>query len=813
LASRPAVYAAAAARAFLSQDEFARASKVADAIDRTSKEGQFLVALIQYHNIDDTAERHACIEEMQRLSEVDWPSAVECRFHSIQMRMTLGEYVLASACISNGFLKCHPFQGHTALAWIASSQGRADAARVHAEEAITHSAKDAHAQEMRILADVFIQIGERGKAIDLLERIVTPGVLDGEMKSLITCAQHLGRHDLLMRLCRELRETGQEDDQLRRIEVRVLSLYAPQQCIDLAEEFIAASASPEFFIAYKNALAVRLERSDLLDLDPTLLPRPADLSPQEARLVSAPYAFAERYDDMIQFLYAQLSSHFNESRAHTNYISAILYCRSSKFSLGTPPETVAIDCAVSLEVDGTRRWVILENDAPNVARGEFAGSSQLALSLIGKSVGDTIDLPGEMDGKEPATIRQVQTKYVRVFQDCLENFRKRFPEVSFLREFQMGEGETFDPTPLLETLRGRRDFVAECVRIYSQNFCTVHWFAEAVGINEAEAIRALGHPPKSIVKCSQLSADEFYLAASQPAPASVVIDLSAMITLALVDGWDHLDKSAGKYFVSQSTRETVAQWVSKSKREPEGRTAQMLTTESGGLVVQEVTSEERAADAGFYENMQAMIDSHCECRESPAVAALEPERRDTYLKVLGFHHLESACLARDLGATVWSDDLALSVIAAAEFGLESMSTQLYFGRLKAVERTTSDDFNLITCKLIGRGYASIAFAPETIIKAAELASWDPQQWPFKECIDVLVGQPRQALSFLKLLRRTSCSEIRQSPIVMAILTAVGSSRAREWMYRALKAAFRLDPLTEAFLESQFQIWASSHFDN
>ena len=329
----------------------------------------------------------------------------------------------ARSCITDVFQGTFPFLAFTALAWIASESGDRATAAEYARIALSQSALSTRVEDLRLLADVLIRLDQHVDALDLLERAATPGVLDDDTRLLVNCAQRLERHDLLLRMCRELRETGEQDDQLRRMELQLLSRYAPEQGLSLADEFIRTSPTPAYFVAFKNLLAIRLDRREVLQLEASQLPPPAGLSPRESPLVILPYVAARKFGDGLRFLYAQLRTYFDDEHDHGQYVFYVL-TYGDQTSMKNQPTKVESQCAVLLDVErNTRRWVIIENDNPAPSRGEFAESSELVQRLIGRNVGDVIDLPGSLVQTEKATIREIQTKYLGAFQDILHLFR------------------------------------------------------------------------------------------------------------------------------------------------------------------------------------------------------------------------------------------------------------------------------------------------------------------------------------------------------------------------------------------------------
>lgn len=817
-ANKPAAYAANAVSHLVHRQEYTAAWQLLESLDESTAEGRFLRLITEFNTTEDEEERRQYVDNMLQLAEEDWDRSVECRLHCVNWALLLKDPTLAQSCITETFHDNSPFQAYTALAWIALESDERDTALEHADKALEQDVSGVHPQEFRLLADLLTKLEQHDKALDLLEQIATPGLLSDETKLLITCAQQLERHDLLLRICRELRRTGEQDDQLRRMEMQLLDCYAPEQGFALADEFIQASPAPAYFVAFKNVLAVRLDELNACQLDVARLPGPADLSPKESRLVTLPYVTVGKYDEALQFLYEQLRVYFDDEHAHGQF-DFFFFMYGDNTSLHQPPDKVEAQCAVLLDAEGgTQRWVVIENNNPVPSRGEFPESSTLAQRLIGRKVGDVVELPGNLVQIEKATIQKIQAKYVRAFQDSLQHFRERFPETSLIQQIHLGSGDEFDPTPLIESLKERREYVEECVEFYRTNPCSLYLFATKVGINDLDAVKMLALHPTAIVRCCCTTPREFDTAVEEGIPGEVIVlDISAIVTLTLLSGWDYLDPNK-KYLVSQVTKELVDQWLSDSSENSATEGGYASVSEDGQLLFQETSDEQRDARRAEFHAIKEMINTHCECRSSEAVAAFPPEKREAYEQVFGFHNVEAMSLAKDVEGVLWSDDLVLALIAKTDFGVPTVWTQLGLRCFVDAGHLTIDDFNLVSAKLASLSYTEILWRAETIIRSGEHAEWDPQRWPFKQCIELIAKSPLSlparahiALACLKLLRQSSCIEWKQSPVIQAILDAIDDRRAVAWMYRKLNQVFMIDFQSAGFLRRELEYWLNSPF--
>ncbi len=228
--SIPSSYANRSVEFFLQEGDYRSARKLLKAVDRSTTEGQYLALVTDYQNGDDS-EKETALVEMLELANMPSDREVDCRSFCVQWSINLDDFERAKACLPSEFVEKHPFQAHSLLAWIHLEAGDETLARSAADEALASSIENARKQDLRLLALVLVSLNEDARALGLLEEVTHPGIFDDDMKSLIDCAQRLERHDLLLRLCQELRESGTTDDQLQRLEVDLLNRYAPEQAL------------------------------------------------------------------------------------------------------------------------------------------------------------------------------------------------------------------------------------------------------------------------------------------------------------------------------------------------------------------------------------------------------------------------------------------------------------------------------------------------------------------------------------------------------------------------------------------------------
>jgi tetratricopeptide (TPR) repeat protein len=407
VAVNPNLYAESAVRFFLNIDDFPAAHELARRLDRRTEEGLYLSAVSEYRD-DSDAQKKIALAMMRQVANKTGRFEVDARSICVQWALDVPDLNLARRCVPNGFVKRHPLSGNTLRGWIALKS--ADKAKAYelALAALNSSSRGVGNQEIFNLAGLLVSIGEDEKALPLFEQIIARGVLDESCRRLLATAQRLERHDVLLRVLTDLGETGQHDEATRRLEVQVLSNYDRERALALAKEYLTFDP---YFSIFRNYLAATLGRHDDISFDAESTTILASIRPDDAELVVTPYIELGRYRDALEFLYRQLRLNSSNERAHGQYIYFIIHY-GEKAQVPIDPKEFDGQSAAQLEnlTTKTVRWVVAEDDQPNPAQNEHASSSPVVQALLGKRIGDEVDLQGGAIQSQPERIVCLQSK-------------------------------------------------------------------------------------------------------------------------------------------------------------------------------------------------------------------------------------------------------------------------------------------------------------------------------------------------------------------------------------------------------------------
>lgn len=809
--SRPSVHGESAVNYFLHMEDYVSARELLDVLDGDSLGSEFLKVAINCHfSADDEKSEH--IESMRRLADADFDRAEEARCFGVQWAINSKEFELGRNFLCNEFLENDPFSANTLSAWLELEAGNHDVSRARAVDALSSSAKNAHKQMTTILGRVLVWLDDDADALPLFEHAATPGVLDENTKLLITCSQRLKKDDVLIRVCEELYETGQQDNAVRSLHVQLLSKYRPIRARELAEEFRVFDDS--YFSAASNFLAVRLGLPEEIKFDLKALPRPCDFSSREAYLVLRPLIEIERYFEAVDFAYHNLRLNFDSELSHGQYIT-LFHDYGNKAGISVAQNVVQENSGVRIKNCTTdqSRWVVIEDDSPDSRINEVQSHSTVARELIGKSVGDLVNTRGDAIQKQEEIVEEVVSKYVYRFRDSLNEFEHRFPDSGSFQKVHLGGDGAIDVTPLIESLGHKRESVDAQLKLYQENIYPIHAVAVGLGFNLLHLIENFADHDDRFIRCVDTTPSGLLEVSQQMSSfETLVLDLSAIVTIWRLKGWECLDE-AKTYLVSRSSWNRVLEWHhSLTKIESQPKAISYLT-DDGRLGFHDITPEQRELEQADVQCLVETIDAHCTKASSSYAARIDPSRRKELVELIGYDALESLCIAKDEDATLWTDDQYTGVIAETEFQCNRVWTQAAFQSFQTGGVIDAKRFSLISAQLAAWSYQATVWKPVDIVSAGEICDWDTQAFPLRQCIGLIasssVSRRQKAviiIEFLRALRQSSCSEFVQTSVVQASLNSLDDSQAARWILQRIDDAFHIDIIGANIYRSEIEGW-------
>jgi hypothetical protein len=120
-------------------------------------------------------------------------------------------------------------------------------------------------------------------------------------------------------------------------------------------------------------------------------------------------------------------------------------------------------------------------------------------------------------------------------------------------------------------------------------------------------------------------------------------------------------------------------------------------------VAHEESVEEKQKRSRENKGFLDLVQRHCQIVPVIELAFADPEKRDSYERVFGRYGAEAMLLASKPGTALWTDDLMESEMAAHEFGIKRVWTQVVLSFVTSLGLLEAKERDVATAKLISNG--------------------------------------------------------------------------------------------------------------
>ena len=199
------------------------------------------------------------------------------------------------------------------------------------------------------------------------------------------------------------------------------------------------------------------------------------------------HKIASKPESALDIMYETRRMHSKSPDVHLGYFGLFLGLREQLDELLHPTQ-VQIGTAVNLDKAGETNWYIIEErDDANPMHDELDASAPLAQQLLGKTVNDEIMLRETPFGPDIGKIIEIQSKYVRAFQEIRQEFSDRFPKNQGLWATKLDDSEDADDSakfqPLFDLIDKQHDTSLRIEEAYKENLPPIGAFMNLTGHN------------------------------------------------------------------------------------------------------------------------------------------------------------------------------------------------------------------------------------------------------------------------------------------------------------------------------------------
>lgn len=520
--------------------------------------------------------------------------------------------------------------------------------------------------------------------------------------------------------------------------------------------------------------------------------------------------------DALPYAYLARRLAFGEPQLHLVYIGVFL----AREDIDKPllsSQTVTVDASVTLRHDEQQyTYTIVDKATAGANSTDLPSDTDLARLLLGRKQGEQVVLRQGDRGEERWEIVGVTSKYVAAFQESLAVYQTRFPGAPGLQRIRISNGNI---APFLAFLDENSEFTSGIIRANNEGLLPLCTVAQLLGRPVLDIWRGFTSSPTPGIKASLAEGTLQRQTAALRREQTVVADvtaLAALSSLGLLDAFSHAFDTIA---ISHSTRAALEAGLHADRLR--SRAIGHIGKHEGRYFFVPANPDDDAADRALAQQILDFISGSAKGLPVPLRSDMDRNQVERRRVVLGESAADSALLARDLGAVLYSDDAPLRNLCRTEYGIATTWSEPIASFLCQSGLITETDLHQAVAHLASLHYRYVKVSCNTLFWQM-FESGDGLGGRTPILLAALSGQactPRSAVTVAsELIQKMWTSPLPRAPVLLAqdlTLEAIITGRHPESTLRALLARLsnRLVLVPGIFEEVRKQIRAWARLRN
>lgn len=633
-----------------------------------------------------------------------------------------------------------PYQSAKLQFALAEESGYHDQATQIARTMLQHL-QDYSSEEVLDLGQALHLLDMNEECLSLLESRAPRNELTSATKVLIQAAMALGRLELVASVCAGVRLAGVSNSQIVDAEAYVRALRGDLTgALSIASDWLSKNPNDKRVRLRLAMVARELGRIDLLPHHANELPTPTEREQQISATVVDVLRAAGEFAEARRFAYENLKKFRKSEWAWKALMQAGMPERAD-----VDPQSPSVEyeastvvhpgCAVRISEKDDSRWIrIEESDALATGEDEYGPEHAFAVALVGKTVGDNVELHRPAMSLPARTVRieSIMSCFTRAYQECMSSYERQFPDSSSTFVIHVPESVDDLLKILAPSIKERRDSIEGLMKEYAiQPTISLYGLAGLCDRSIFDIIPYLV-TANTVVHASRPAQQMARGRDALRRTREIVIEATAVSTLMMLGLIDRAKPQFDRLWIATPSVDAFRVYVQRGMRD---RPSGYLGAIGDQLVL---TRLDKSVDEQRNRNLrsaQAVIEGWDVFAEVER-QHLAPTDWDAWGIVAGAGTAEAIHRAKRLNLPLWTDDLVLAA-GAAHVGVDAISTQAVFETLAESGRVSADESAEVGAKLVGWDYVDTRTPPESFLAAAKLAKWDSNAWPLVQHLTLL----------------------------------------------------------------------------
>ena len=344
---------------------------------------------------------------------------------------------------------------------------------------------------------------------------------------------------------------------------------------------------------------------------------------------------------------------------------------------------------------------------------ELSPDDGLAQRLLGQGVGDVVVLRQGLGGIS-CEITELQSKYVRAYQETLEDFSTRFPDNMSLSRVKLDEHFT----QFFQSIESRHQHVSNVEGLYKSKRLPFASFCSLIGSSTLEVWPEYTAQSTTRLHFGNGSHQETSEAVGLLRDAAVIaLDMVAILTVHRLGLAEHLRTRFSRVTIPQHVFDEIQNDVYQMRidRAP---TSHVGKDEEGRYTRTEMPEDAWKERQAYARSVLELAESFDRIPSYPMLAANEPEKTIDALTLAGAGAVYSGEEQSEVRPVLVSDDLLQSTLARS-LGLGAVNSQSLLQDLLRSDVITAEEYSSRIEQLVLMNYWFVRVSAEDILRSFE----------------------------------------------------------------------------------------------
>ncbi len=427
------------------------------------------------------------------------------------------------------------------------------------------------------------------------------------------------------------------------------------------------------------------------------------------------YSYIGESTRAIQTAYRARKIGIDTPEIHTSYISLFMRLEDEIKDL-LNVDNIAPDTAILINDGVARRWIKLLLTTKPTNEWEFTPDTEIAKILLGHNKGETVVFKSTPIETLKYTIEEIQSIYVRVFQESFEEFGTRFPNHDGMNKMDISDG---DISKIIIPIYRRSAFVDQVLDFYKQGKFPISAVAKLIHASQYEIF-----PSFQVMKGNRIFAsygsttDQKIQMDAISSATSITLDITGLLTLSYLGFLSILQARFENIYIHQSMIDEIDELVFKRRFELKNG-ARYIGYHEGRPYFEETSPTQIDQNIKFLNELRSFLSEKCHVvaisPETASKVQFAEEARENLDELAIFLIL----VAKSTNSPIYTDDAAIRSLANNIAGTTGFWSQILLNDAMDKNIISKDQYDSAVAKLIKSNYFFVSVNKDLIISLLE----------------------------------------------------------------------------------------------